>query len=40
LIPVVLRQWDGRFVVAAAAFVRREAHALQALVGIGIPAPR
>jgi hypothetical protein len=36
---VVLRQWDGRITVDAAALVRREAHALQTLVGTGIPAP-
>ena len=40
LYAVVLRQWDGRFAVDAAALVRREAHALQTLVGTGIPAPR
>lgn len=37
---VVLRRWDGRVVVDAAALVRREARTLQALVGTGIPAPR
>jgi aminoglycoside phosphotransferase (APT) family kinase protein len=37
---VVLRQWDGRVAVDAAALVRREAHALQTLVETGIPAPR
>jgi aminoglycoside phosphotransferase (APT) family kinase protein len=37
---VVLRRWDGRVAVDAAALVRREAHALQTLVGTGIPAPR